>query len=160
MIWPLGQPSAPLICWFGQRNARLCGQDQSSGMVTGLWRRWMGCYSRIRHFQGMESILGCHHPHPRPHNERISTCQGAKITTQAWKQSRGFSVQQITLTLNLLTPDARGKWEVWSAFLISMRQEEHWDEALASGEDLIEFSVVLALKTGEGSNPQGDVPWR
>ena len=32
-----------------------------------------------------------------------------------------------------------------------MRQEAWWDEYLASGEDLIEFSVVLALKTGECS---------
>lgn len=39
-----------------------------------------------------------------------------------------------------------------------MRREEQWDETLISREDLIEFSIVLALKTGEGSNSQGNIP--
>lgn len=67
-------------------------------------------------------------------------------------------MQQITLKLNLLTPDAHRKCKVCSLFLISMRQDEQGHDALASGEDLIKSSVVLALKTGKGSTPQDDVP--
>lgn len=33
-----------------------------------------------------------------------------------------------------------------------------WDQILAPGEDLIQFSVVLASKLGKGSNQQGALP--
>lgn len=33
-----------------------------------------------------------------------------------------------------------------------------WDQTLAPGEDLIQFSMVLASKLGKGSNQQGAVP--
>lgn len=47
---------------------------------------------------------------------------------------------------------------MYSMFQISTRQEGRWDQTLASGEDLIEYSMVLASKLGNSSSQQGAVP--